>query len=134
MHYPYRPLVAALLLCSAVGPALAKPDTNDKLEEVIVTANYRDMALMDTVGSISVVGQQTIEERAAQHLEEILNAVPNVTFGGGASRSRFIQVRGVGDLEQYYDPMYEYQMEHRLGQVLFRGSRDEVIDWAAGAY
>ena len=106
MHYPYRPLVAALLLCSAAGPALSKPDTADKLEEVIVTANYRDMALMNTVGSISVVGQETIEERAAQHLEEILNAVPNVTFGGGASRSRFIQVRGVGDLEQYYDPKY----------------------------
>ena len=61
MHYPYRPLVAALLLCSAAGPALSKPDPADKLEEVIVTANYRDMALMDTVGSISVVGQETIE-------------------------------------------------------------------------
>ena len=53
-----------------------------------------------------MVGSDTITERAAQHLEDILNAVPNVTWAAGTSRSRFIQVRGVGDLEQYYDPKY----------------------------
>ena len=36
----------------------------------------------------------------------MLNAVPNVTWASASSRSRFIQVRGVGDLEQYYDPKY----------------------------
>jgi len=36
-------------------------------------------------------------------------------------------------LEQYYDPMYEYQLAQRGGQTLFRGSRDAVVDWAAGA-
>jgi tRNA 2-selenouridine synthase len=36
-------------------------------------------------------------------------------------------------LEDYYDPMYEYQLDQRDGEVLFRGSRDAVIDWAAGA-
>ena len=35
-------------------------------------------------------------------------------------------------LEQYYDPMYEYQLAQRGGEVLFRGSRDEVVAWAAG--
>lgn len=33
-------------------------------------------------------------------------------------------------LETYYDPMYEYQMGKRSGPVLFRGSRQAVIDWA----
>jgi tRNA 2-selenouridine synthase len=36
-------------------------------------------------------------------------------------------------LEQYYDPMYEYQLAQREGKVLFRGSRAAVIDWAAGS-
>ncbi len=35
-------------------------------------------------------------------------------------------------LEQYYDPMYEYQLAQRGGEVVFRGSRDEVVAWAAG--
>jgi tRNA 2-selenouridine synthase len=36
-------------------------------------------------------------------------------------------------LEQYYDPMYEYQLAQRGGEVLFRGDRDAVVNWAAGA-
>jgi tRNA 2-selenouridine synthase len=35
-------------------------------------------------------------------------------------------------LERYYDPMYEYQLEQRKGNVpiLFRGTADAVVDWA----
>jgi len=36
-------------------------------------------------------------------------------------------------LETYYDPMYDYQMAQRAGPVVFRGSRQAVIDWATGA-
>jgi tRNA 2-selenouridine synthase len=35
-------------------------------------------------------------------------------------------------LVDYYDPMYEYQLEQRRGEVLFRGNRDAVIGWAQG--
>ena len=99
-------LLAALLLALPGYQANGQSTERDQLEEVIVTANFRDNALMNSVGSISVVGRETISERAAQHLEEVLNAVPNVTWASASSRSRFIQVRGVGDLEQYYDPKY----------------------------
>ena len=34
-------------------------------------------------------------------------------------------------LEKYYDPMYEYQLQQRQGRVLYRGSREAVMDWAA---
>jgi tRNA 2-selenouridine synthase len=33
-------------------------------------------------------------------------------------------------LEQYYDPMYEYQLSRRTGECLFRGDRQAVLDWA----
>jgi tRNA 2-selenouridine synthase len=33
-------------------------------------------------------------------------------------------------LEQYYDPMYEYQLQQREGRELFRGPRAAVINWA----
>ena len=98
---------AALLACTCISLALpALAETNDTLEEIIVTANFRATALMETVGSVSVLTESTITERAAQHLQDILNSVPNVTWAGGASRVRFVQIRGVGDLEQFYDPKY----------------------------
>ena len=80
-------------------PCLAVPDQT--LEEIIVTANFRDSTLKNTIGSVSILPQSTITERAAQHLQDILNAVPNVTWAGGASRGRFVQIRGVGDLDQH---------------------------------
>lgn len=33
-------------------------------------------------------------------------------------------------LTDYYDPMYRYQLEQRQGEILFRGSRQAVIDYA----
>jgi len=106
MFFNSRPLPVAFALAGLClsQPSLSAPD--DVLEEIIVTANFRHTDLMDTVGSISVLGQRTINERAAQHLQDILNAVPNVTWAAGTSRSRFVQIRGIGDLEQYYDPKY----------------------------
>lgn len=32
-------------------------------------------------------------------------------------------------LGEYYDPMYQYQLARRRGEVLFRGSRQEIADW-----
>jgi outer membrane receptor protein involved in Fe transport len=98
---------AALLALAGISiphPGLAAEAGT--LEEIIVTANFRKTTLLQSVGSISVVAQDTITEQAAQHLQDILNAVPNVTWAGGASRAQFVQIRGVGDLEQFYDPKY----------------------------
>ena len=36
-------------------------------------------------------------------------------------------------LEKYYDPMYEYQLGQRRGEVLFRGEREAVTRWAGAS-
>lgn len=100
-------LLAAAGISLSTPVSAAQPDTQGfSLEEIVVTAKFRDTPLMDAIGSISVLPESTITERAAQHLQDILNAVPNVNWSAGASRARFVQIRGVGDLEQYYDPKY----------------------------
>jgi len=85
---------------------LADDATEGDLEEVIVTAQFRDTGLLESSGSISVVPEAVIFDRGAQHLQGVLNVLPNVNFSSGASRARFIQVRGIGDLEQFVDPKY----------------------------
>ena len=34
-------------------------------------------------------------------------------------------------LEDYYDPMYDYQLERRQGTILERGNMNELLHWAA---
>jgi outer membrane receptor protein involved in Fe transport len=80
--------------------------TEEILEEIVVTAGFRDSDLMTAPASISVVDESIIDARAAQHLETVLNTAANINYSSGGSRARFVQVRGVGDLEQFVDPKH----------------------------
>lgn len=79
---------------------------DEALEEIVVTAGFRDSTLMKSAGSISVLDEQLIQDRSARHFDETLNVLPNVNFSAGGARARFVQVRGVGDLEQFVDPKH----------------------------
>jgi outer membrane receptor protein involved in Fe transport len=55
--------------------------------------------------SISVINGEAIQDRQAQHIEDILNRASNVNFASGASRGRFVQIRGIGERSQFTDPI-----------------------------
>ncbi|MDX2348781.1 MAG: TonB-dependent receptor [Porticoccus sp.] len=74
-------------------------------EEIIVTADFRDVALLNTGNSITVIDSETIARREARHLEQVLNLAPNVNYSSGASRGRFIQIRGIGERSQFVEPL-----------------------------
>ncbi|MFL2546588.1 MAG: TonB-dependent receptor [Candidatus Rariloculaceae bacterium] len=94
----------------------------DVLEEIVVTAGFRDNDLMTTAGSVSVVSEEVIDDRAAQHLESILNAAANVNYSSASSRARFVQIRGIGDLEQFVDPKHYPSVGITLDDVNFGGT------------
>jgi outer membrane receptor protein involved in Fe transport len=75
------------------------------IEEVIVTAGFRDSDLLRSSGSISIIDAEVIRDRTAQHLEQLLNVAPNVNLAAGASRARFVQIRGIGERSQFVDPV-----------------------------
>jgi outer membrane receptor protein involved in Fe transport len=61
------------------------------LEEIIVTADFRERAASELPASISVLDEQTVNAAAVQHFE----------WSGDGHRARYLQIRGVGELEQY---------------------------------
>jgi iron complex outermembrane receptor protein len=95
------PLACAIALAAA--PALAQPAA--AIEEIVVTADFRRSGIDDIAASISVLDDQLIKDKNARHLEDILNNAPNVNFASGASRARFIQIRGIGERAQYSAPL-----------------------------
>lgn len=94
-------------LSIAAALALAAPALSQQLqlEEIIVTAELRKVPLLEQPSSTSVLTAQQIRGRAAQQLEEILNIAPNVNFSSGTSRTRFFQVRGIGERSQFQEPL-----------------------------
>ncbi len=93
---------ALALVLARVSPVYAEANL---LEEVIVTAEFRPVALLDTAASVSVFDAWAIEERTATHLDQLLNLAPNVNFSTGASRGRYFQVRGIGERSQFVEPV-----------------------------
>ena len=75
------------------------------IEEIIVTSDFRDTALLETPASVTVFDSVVIAQRQARHLEQVLNLAPNVNFSSGASRGRFIQIRGIGERSQFIEPL-----------------------------
>ncbi len=99
----------AVAIVMSLSPAFLHAQeerTSPVVEEIVVTAGFRDGNLMNVPVSVTVIDEAIIEDRAAQHLETVLNTSANINFSSGGSRARFVQVRGVGDLEQFVDPKH----------------------------
>lgn len=95
--------MALFVGCISMPDAFAQP-TDSVIEEVVVTASFRDARLSNTPISVSVI-QPNQNSSTVQHLEEILGRVPNVKFASGASRARFIQIRGIGERGQFAETL-----------------------------
>ncbi|SMF56469.1 Outer membrane receptor proteins, mostly Fe transport [Alteromonadaceae bacterium Bs31] len=94
----YKFSVLLSLAVSAV--AFAEP-----LEEIVVTGELHKVGQLRLANSVSVIDAELIESRNAKNLESILSLAPNVNFSSGASRGRFIQIRGIGERSQFVDPV-----------------------------
>ena len=75
------------------------------IEEIKVTADLKEQSEIKIASSIFVVSEEAIATRGAMHLEEVLNAIPNLNFASGSNRPRFFQIRGVGERSQFGSPV-----------------------------
>ena len=89
-----------LLLLFSAAASQAK-----NIEEVIVTADLRQASTMHLASSLTVISEDEIQARAAQHFEDIIQAIPNVNYAAGSNRGRFFQIRGIGERSQFINPI-----------------------------
>ena len=97
--------LAPIALFSAFTCAMSFNVHAAELEEVVVTAELIEQSVLELPNSVTVITNDTIERRGAQNLEDLLNLAPNVNFSSGASRGRFIQIRGIGERSEFQEPI-----------------------------
>lgn len=78
---------------------------NEPLTEIVVTAELLETSVLELPISVSVIDAETIDSRTARHLEDLLNMAPNVNYATGASRGRFVQIRGIGERSEFQEPI-----------------------------
>src|SRR5262245_16841629 len=97
---------SGLVLAADAGPAV---ESIPALQEVVVTAQYREEKLQDIPIAITAITSQQIEEQGAQKLADILNTAPSVVFrqqsaAFGNSVTAFIRGFGQADFDPAFEP------------------------------
>jgi len=80
-------------------------NSESAIAEIVVTADLREASQIDIPASVSIYDQEQLQRQSISHLEQVLGQAPNVNFASGASRGRFIQIRGIGERSEFIEPV-----------------------------
>jgi len=93
-------LIASAVLVSV--PTFAEEVT---LDPIVVGADFREQNLSQVSNSVSIIGEKDIYDKSSQSFVETIASVPNVNFSSGASKAKYIQIRGIGERSQFVTPI-----------------------------
>lgn len=96
--------VFSLVIALFSGAAIAAAD-RDAIEEIVVRGEFRQPNLSDLAASVTVFDPAALRRTQINHLEELLGWAANVNYSSGASRGRFLQIRGIGERGQFVEPL-----------------------------
>ncbi|MBX3737882.1 MAG: TonB-dependent receptor [Candidatus Didemnitutus sp.] len=107
MQYPTRITSITLALTAlavaraqtAGAPAADAPPV--KLEPLRVTADLWQSPLASIPASVSVYDADALRAGAVRHFGDLVDQIPNLTYTGGTSRPRYLQIRGIGENSQF---------------------------------
>lgn len=90
-------------LSLAILSAFSLQASEQDIERISVQGDFRQQNLQQVAGSVAVLTEQDLQRQSVQHLDDALLQFANVNFAAGASRGRFIQVRGIGERSEFID-------------------------------
>lgn len=97
-YYLLTVIPACMAVFCAVSLAAAADDP--VVDEVVVSV-FRATGPEALPAGITVLDADEIHRSSVQHFEELIARVPNLNYSGDGNRARYLQVRGIGELEQY---------------------------------
>jgi iron complex outermembrane receptor protein len=101
--------LASSLLAQQTAAAADAQDASDDLDEVIVTAQFREQRLQDTPIAITAVNAEMLEARGQTSIAQVAAQAPNVSLrpqpqNGGSGLIAFIRGVGQTDFNYALDP------------------------------
>lgn len=109
MRFSPSLVTSAVFAALAVTPVVYADAATDSsravtaIERITVQGDLRQQPVGQLAGSITVVTEQDLQRQSVQHLDQLLNQFANVNFSAGASRGRFLQIRGIGERSEFVD-------------------------------
>ena len=95
----FKSLVTSISLIFTLGffsNFVVAEETNDEaMEEVIVTATYRDTRLMDTPITISAVTEAQIELKGIEDIQTLYQSIPGMSYRTNSQTYNTLSIRGI---------------------------------------
>jgi outer membrane receptor protein involved in Fe transport len=90
--------LSGLILCQSLH---AQQEAIHELPPVIVRGDLFQTSIERLPASVTVIATDSASISGSAHFENLLGQIPNMTWAGGTSRPRFLQIRGVGEPSQF---------------------------------
>ena len=94
-------LSAAAVTRAQISPVAAHDAAPIALAPLRVTADVWASPLARMPASVSVYDETSLRAGAVRHFGDLVDQIPNLTWTGGTSRPRYLQIRGLGENSQY---------------------------------
>ncbi len=82
-------------------PATTSGTAPVTLAPVRVTADLWESPLDRIPASVTVLDEAALRAGAVRHFGDLVDGIPNLTWTGGTSRPRYLQIRGIGENSQF---------------------------------
>ena len=98
-----KTLTLSLIATLAIQSAYADIDNANEVEldAIVVTSDLREAEEKDIAVSTTIKDETSLQDEGATHFEDVILEIPNVNFSGQTSRPRHIQIRGMGERDEY---------------------------------
>ncbi len=113
--------ISAIALLSLTTALFAEESPTPELPTTLVTGDLWESELQQTTASVTVLDSERLENNGVQHFEDVINAIPNLTWTAGTSRPRYIQIRGIGENSQYEGETPDSSVRFMVDDLDFTG-------------
>jgi iron complex outermembrane receptor protein len=102
MKFTFFPAVIASLFAANISADTSSNNTDSiELDTFTVNADLRDISQDKIAASVSILDELELQDRGATHFGDVLLQLPNVNFSAEGSRPRHLQIRGMGERDEY---------------------------------
>lgn len=129
-----RLALAAFFLVSVAAPALAQEAAPEEpraggIEDIVVTAQFREQNLQDTPLAITAMSGEMLEARSQTNISEVANQAPSVTLKSNSAAygpSLAANIRGVGQFD--FHPALEPGVGIYVDDVYYSTLTGSILD------
>ncbi|SFV53093.1 TonB-dependent receptor [hydrothermal vent metagenome] len=75
------------------------------LDDITVVSDFREQNLTKVNPATSVLDESQLYDKSYSSLGEVISKLPNINYAAGASRAKYIQIRGIGERSQFETPI-----------------------------